>query len=257
MASTKRARSPENDNHDGRPPPKRPSLAIDAFNKRQLSQSSASSSRQGSEDWVQRAGGLSIDSPIYTPGEHHNNFLLQADEGSLGGAEAEGDVDMIMDSEDLSRMGDMQERARQAVPFHTLSLDPQFTGESYPQQAQQNQGELHVQSSHSHAMRLSERLQSTLTPAINVVPATPVRETHPSHHFLDHGLANIHASGSLPRSMSGLGRTTHYATVSMVQSSSSSFSQFAASSKRRVAFGPRANCEKCRLGVPGHFIHYE
>lgn len=162
-----------------------------------------------------------------------------------------------MDSEDLSSMEDMQERARQVVPFHTLSLDPQFAGESYPQQPQQNQGELHVQNRHPYSTRLSERLQSTLTPAINVVPATPVRENHPSHQFLDHGPANIHASGSLPRSMSGsAGSTMHY-TPSMVQSPSSSFSLFASPSKRRVAFGPRANCEKCRLGVPGHFIHYE
>lgn len=162
-----------------------------------------------------------------------------------------------MDSEDLGRMEDVQERVRQVVPFHMLSLDPQFSGETYPQQSQQSQGALHLQHRHPYATRLSERLQATPAPAINVVPATPVRENHPSHQFLDHGAASVPATSSLPRSMSVSESATRYPPISMVQSPSSSFSQLASSSKRRVAFGPRANCEKCRLGVPGHFIHYE
>ena len=26
---------------------------------------------------------------------------------------------------------------------------------------------------------------------------------------------------------------------------------------RRMVFGPRANCEKCRMGVKAHFVHYD
>jgi hypothetical protein len=37
-----------------------------------------------------------------------------------------------------------------------------------------------------------------------------------------------------------------------------SFSQIQSPpAKRRVFFGPRTGCEKCRLGVKGHFIHSE
>ena len=37
-----------------------------------------------------------------------------------------------------------------------------------------------------------------------------------------------------------------------------SFSQIPSlPTKRRVFFGPRTGCEKCRLGVKGHFIHSE
>jgi len=64
---------------------KRPSLAISGITRRpdyrHLSLGSASSSLGTSEDWVQQAGGLSIDSPFHS--DHENPFI--------GG----GDVDMV------------------------------------------------------------------------------------------------------------------------------------------------------------------
>ena len=52
---------------------------------------------------------------------------------------------------------------------------------------------------------------------------------------------------------------TDSSSNAMVSSSPvTSFSQVSSpTAKRRVFFGPRTGCEKCRLGVKGHFIHSE
>ncbi|GAW02332.1 hypothetical protein LENED_003982 [Lentinula edodes] len=68
--STKRARSPDETNSPSRPS-KRLTLATEIeYNPSQpiylRSSSSAGSSRQPSEDWVQQAGSLTIDSPLCT-----------------------------------------------------------------------------------------------------------------------------------------------------------------------------------------------
>lgn len=71
---------------------KRPSLAVGGISRcpdyRHLSLASASSSRGTSEDWVQQAGGLSIDSPIFPP-------LDRDDRSALQDKTPEGDVDMV------------------------------------------------------------------------------------------------------------------------------------------------------------------
>lgn len=47
-------------------------------------------------------------------------------------------------------------------------------------------------------------------------------------------------------------------TTMVLSSPTTSFSQIPSSPiKRRVFFGPRTGCEKCKLGVKGHFIHSE
>lgn len=111
MSSGKRARSPEESGSD-RPSvriliqcirilaaylfvpnvQKKPTLAITEIagrvNDRHLSVSSASSSRQPSEDWVQQTGGLTINSPLYAASEHDHSFVSHS-----GGNT--GDVDMV------------------------------------------------------------------------------------------------------------------------------------------------------------------
>jgi len=71
MASGKRAHSP--DGSPGDRPAKRLSLAIGdvSIGYRHFSTSSVNGSRYPSEDWVQQAGGLSINSPIFSLTAHH------------------------------------------------------------------------------------------------------------------------------------------------------------------------------------------
>lgn len=227
MNPGKRARSPEGSSPADRPS-KRPSLAVGGITRRpdyrHLSLGSASSSLGTPEDWVQQAGGLSIDSPI--PSDLENPFV--------GGE----DVDM-MDSEDSSV---------NELPGRTQTSHFSNTGPS--QQAQQ-QPVLVPQTSHpsEHGTRLTDGLFANV--GSNAVPAAP-----------------IHAP-QLPEDPAGFGRTPGQRVSVpppsilppsspdlMAISPTTSFTQ-TGSSRRRVVFGPRANCDKCRLGAPGHFIHYE
>ncbi|KAF8959083.1 hypothetical protein BDZ97DRAFT_1839798, partial [Flammula alnicola] len=259
MNPGKRARSPEGDEGPGDRPLKRPSLAIGEFNRRHLSHSSANSSRQGSEDWVQRAGGLTIDSPIYQPSDPHKPFLPQEEQAALGsnseGGE-EGDVDMAMDSEENGGMQDSPEEGRPQLAHLHTSLFNSHSDPGLQQQEQQQQypPPQHAPHRHPYATRYSEKMQATaMPPLINVLPATPVNTMHPSHQ-------QYHGGGG----GGGLGYPTpqrpstppSFSPVPMVISPANSYAQLASHSKRRVVFGPRANCEKCRLGVPGHFTHY-
>ncbi|KAF8188393.1 hypothetical protein BJ912DRAFT_968753, partial [Pholiota molesta] len=236
MNSSKRPRSPEAaDGYEDRPT-KRPSLAVGEFNRRQLSHSSAASSRQGSEDWVQRAGGLTIDSPIYTPGDPHYPFLHQ-DDGSVGErpdeGQGEGDVDMAMESEETeTRMEESQERETVAP------LSQQMTSLGSHSSTTQYQGEPHAVHRHPYPTRYSERKQSSMTPLINVVPAPPVHmlNSHQQYHI---GASNDNSQLEYPKPDSA--SLAHHFSCPMAISPASSFSQVISPTKRRVVFGPRAN----------------
>lgn len=144
----------------------------------------------------------------------------------------------------------------QLVAINALSLDPHFVGESYQQQQpQQHQGEPHVQQRHAYPTRYSERLQSVMMPSINVLPATPTEDIPIQRQYLDHVSANT-ASPLMTGTMLNSGNTTHLAPP-IDHSPSISYSHDMTTPKRRIAFGPRAGCEKCRQGVPGHFTHIE
>ncbi|KIM49417.1 hypothetical protein M413DRAFT_438597 [Hebeloma cylindrosporum] len=199
MNPGKRARSPEGSSPADRPS-KRPSLAVGGITRRpdyrHLSLGSASSSLGTPEDWVQQAGGLSIDSPI--PSDLDNPFV--------GG----GDVDM-MDSEDSS----VNELPGRTQTSHFSNTGPSQQGQQQPVLVPQT----------SHPCQHEDPAGFGRTPGRRV--SVPPPSTPPP---------------SSPDLMA------ISPTTSLTQTGSS---------RRRVVFGPRANCDKCRLGAPGHFIHYE
>jgi len=97
-----------------------------------------------------------------------------------------------------------------------------------------------------HERRYSERTQ----PAINVAPPTPISFTAPPNKHQSEEQQHPSTRPSTPPNSSP--------TAMIISSPLSSFSQIPSSlTKRRVFFGPRTGCEKCRLGVKGHFIHSE
>ena len=100
--------------------------------------------------------------------------------------------------------------------------------------------------------RLADRLFASVDPPpMNVVPATPINvpqapEEHASFGRNSNQRVSVPQPSTPPPSSPAL----------MATLPTTSFSQIG-SSRRRVVFGPRANCDKCRLGAPGHFAHYE
>jgi len=246
MNPGKRPRSPEGSSLADRPS-KRPSLAIGGISRcpdyRPPNLNLASSSSWGtSEDWVQQAGGLSIDSPIFRPPDRDNRFAQQAETHG-------GDVDM-MDSEESSvneRLG----RA-QSAPLHFFL----FSNPGPPEQMQQQPPTLVPQTPHRHqpGTRLAERSFANVNiPLVNVVPATSINQPEaPEVHASSVGRNSSEQVYSEPQSST----PPPTSLIPMAISPTTSFTQIG-SSRRRVMFGPRANCDKCRLGAPGHFAHYE
>ena len=74
-------------------------------------------------------------------------------------------------------------------------------------------------------------------PSINVVPPTPIHQ----QSFLDY---------SQPDSPSAM-------NPSMGSSMDISSKSTTPRKQPRFTMGPRADCEKCRLGVKGHFVHLD
>lgn len=71
-------------------------------------------------------------------------------------------------------------------------------------------------------------------PSINVVPPTPMELQH-------------HASSALALN----------SDVGSQETIMPSSPKVPAPRKQRFTMGPRAGCEKCRLGIKGHFVHLE
>lgn len=149
----------------------------------------------------------------------------------------------------------MQELERPHLcPLHTapysLSKPEQHIQHQLPSQHGTNSS-----SRHQYGTRYAERMHGpTIPPLINIVPATPVTVQHPSQHRVD-------GSGSSSGFMFSLSQPSTPSPsdiAPMAISPVASFAQLASpmSPKRRVVFGPRSNCEKCRAGER-HFIHYE
>ncbi|KAJ3726055.1 hypothetical protein C8R42DRAFT_659828, partial [Lentinula raphanica] len=200
-ASTKRARSPDETNSPSRPS-KRLTLATE--NEYHPSRpihlhtpSSAGSSRQPSEDWVQQAGSLTIDSPLCPAAAGTSPFVDHA---------------MSTDQETQN-------------PFGTAPLPTTYSRPQLPP----------LQTSFSRPSDV--RTTFHLAPSINVLPPTPDMNTPIGFPSATRSFTPIHDS---PMSISN---------------SPSSASVVSPSRKHRFAMGPRSDCEKCRLGVKGHYIH--
>jgi len=207
MTSGKRAHSP--DGSPGDRPAKRFSLAIGdvSIGYRHFSTSSVN------EDWVQQAGGLTINSPpIFSLTPHHSpvQFL---------------DVEMSMDPDESG-----------IQPVQTCSYPP-------PALVSQHQ---HTDIESQLPNTLDGRYFEKIQPVSDVASPKPIIFTVPP---------NKQEQQSLTRPST----PTDSSSNAMVLSSPvTSFSQIPSPpAKRRVFFGPRTGCEKCRLGVKGHFIHSE
>ncbi|KAJ7063165.1 hypothetical protein C8F01DRAFT_1131787 [Mycena amicta] len=184
--SAKRARSPDSPSQR---PAKRPSLAIGQGPPENTyfydTRSSASSSRQSSEDWVKQAGGLSIESPLFpTP---TSATVPQVEQQPP-------DDGMAVDTEEQYMVN-----RPFLTPLHTPQSHRAYHHESLP-----------------------------VVPSINLQPATPQM-----------------ISSRTP---------IHYSPTAMHVSPTSAFGS---PTKRRFMMGPRASCEKCRLGVKGHWAHWD
>jgi len=154
-----------------------------------------------------------------------------------------------MDSEESSVNEDFG-RAQSALPTFFFS-NPELS-----EQMQQRPPALVCQTPHRHqpGTCLADRSFANVnTPLINVVPATSINQPEaPEGHTSSVGRNSSEQDYSAPQSST----PPPSSAIPMAISPTTSFVQIT-SSRRRVMFGPRANCDKCRLGVPGHFAHYE
>ncbi|KAJ7343623.1 hypothetical protein DFH08DRAFT_873235 [Mycena albidolilacea] len=224
--SAKRARSPDSPSER---PAKRLSLAIggtgDVFHYFGAgARSSASTSRHSSEDWVQQAGVLSIDSPLFRS-------------TSAAPEDASPDEGMLVDEDATTS------RRPYLPPLRTQSdtlMQPGFAPAPPPLHAQAQQPLNHPSGSGYNATTPIHTGSGALfLPAINILPATPdlLSRTRPS--------TPVHADRDNSSAMS-ISPTNSYAVLGSP-----------ASKKQRFMMGPRANCEKCRLGVKGHWVHLD
>jgi len=203
MTSGKRAHSP--DGNLGDRPSKRLSLATGdvSIGYRHFSTSSRS------EDWVQQAGGLTINSPIFSLTAHCRTPVQALD------------VEM--------------------------SIDPGPSG------VQPLQTPLHPTPTpqHQHTLIESDTHSETIQPLFDEVSPTPVMFTvtaPPDKHQSEEQHPSTRPSTPPDSSSNPMILSSPVASLSQIPSSST---------KRRVFFGPRTGCEKCRLAVKGHFVHVE
>ncbi|KAJ7694224.1 hypothetical protein B0H17DRAFT_1058276 [Mycena rosella] len=225
--SAKRARSPDSPSER---PAKRLSLAIGgplAYSEHAfhyLGRSSASTSRHSSEDWVQQAGGLSIDSPLF-PSVNPTVELTPVDEG------------MLVD-EDVSGIS----RRPYLPPLRTQSdalMQPSIPSTSHMHMEGQPLDP--PSGTNYNTSQTTPPTGSLFLPAINILPATPdmLSRTRPSTPVHDNSRDRDNSSAM------SISPTTSYAVLG------------SPAGKRRFMMGPRANCEKCRMGVKGHWVHLD
>lgn len=131
------------------------------------------------------------------------------------------------------------------------SMDPDESGvqplqtSSYPLPAlvsQHQHTDIESQLPNTHYdRRYSEKMQPVFEP-------TPIIFNPPNKHKSEEQHPSTRPSTPTDSSSNAMVLSSPVASFSQVPSSPA---------KRRVFFGPRTGCEKCRLGVKGHFIHPE
>ncbi|KAJ4488038.1 hypothetical protein J3R30DRAFT_3695694 [Lentinula aciculospora] len=218
--SMKRARSPDEPNSSSRPS-KRLTLATDdEYHPQPIylkNSSSAGSSRQASEDWVQQAGSLTIDSPLCTRAPPFDDYAMSTDQTTKT----------------------IKQNPSNTAPVPAMygrpQLPPLQTSFSRPSDDHQN----HAAAAHPlpQAATVNNPHHQHLAPSINVLPPTP--------------------DATFPLSFSSTTRpsTPKNDSPMSMSNSPSSATILSPSRKHRFAMGPRADCEKCRQGVKGHYIH--
>ncbi|KAJ8078694.1 hypothetical protein PM082_012977 [Marasmius tenuissimus] len=173
----------------------------------------SNSHRSTSEDWVQQASGLTIDTPV--------------------------DVDGVTTS---SRYEFGIENSNASKPhLHPLIIRPsfesntnEFTNHTAPMDdIEQHAPEPMEQTAPARPPHISLRSFPQIPPSISVQPPTPDTTVyHPGFTRSPSPLSDAHMSVSN--------------------------SPFISSPlRRKFTMGPRADCEKCRLGVKGHSVHLD
>ncbi|KAE9400752.1 hypothetical protein BT96DRAFT_634670 [Gymnopus androsaceus JB14] len=202
----KRARSPDETNSPSRPA-KRLTLSTASPPVFLRDSSSAGSSRQTSEDWVQQAGTLTIDSPLLTSAQTppFEDCIMVTDQSP---APASQPVELY----GRPQLAPLQTSFSRTVETHPIPK-PHIPLAATP--------------SYQH-----------LAPAINVLPPTP--------------------DVLFPLGFSNATRPSTPSDSPMsISSSPSSANITSPSRKQRFTMGPRADCEKCRLGIKGHWVHLD
>jgi hypothetical protein len=224
--SAKRARSPETTNPTDRPH-KRLSLAVnDIFPAVVHSQTefrsgwsgSGKSSRHHSEDWVHQAGGLTIDSP-------------QAGDGSSFSSrprDVEEDENMTVDGDEIEIENN---RRLPGSPPHISQTNTSF-----------------LQLTTSNSAQYSSQQSS-----IDQHSSCPV----PSHLALQ--LPSIDSNSPVgSESTQPITQPSPPTAMSISPTSPWNANTISTSSrKQRFTMGPRADCDKCLLGVKGHWMHLD
>lgn len=227
--------------------------------------SSGSTSRYSSEDWVQQADSLTIDSPLIA----HSNLAFGVTQNAAMTGGVISDEPMVrtyialtligsdfgtrvqtMDSEEtvgiyrpstLVSRNSQQSPPRPHVPQiqitttnSTAQLIPPVQYQPHLQYESTSNSFLAAPSQHTHTLQP----QHGQPPTICVLPATPGQSPLTPHDQASHQ-----------------GRT--YVNSPTSPMSISSPSSAATSRKQRFTMGPRSDCEKCRLGVKGHWMHVD
>jgi len=252
--SAKRRRSPDTSPSPLERHSKRISLAVESefIPSATISQNmlrgstSASTSRFSSEDWVKQADSLTIDGPLLpsvpsgvAQEVHHVNRQ-----------EAMDDV-MTMDSDENMSMYRPQLHVPRSA-HRPLAPHIQITTSSATQQSPQEQYNPYSQLQFSllsapqqHAYSLPPQTELPIPqgqgPMIRVLPATPSDSPITTHQD-----QTTSSQTPLP--------TSQPSPMAMSPTNSPSP---VANRKQRFTMGPRSDCEKCRLGVKGHWMHFD
>jgi len=257
----KRERSPEGTDAGADRPSKR------AAGEHILATStSGNTSRQHSEDWVRQAGGLRID------GSAVGNYMFTGVSQGIGVAGpgpstlAQVDDDFAMAVEDTVGVSPFQEERHESPSFaQQQPSNPQL----FLPQRSLSLPNPSAASRHPYGHHWVERVRNADGgPLINVLPATPavsqqslaipeaptgpgVEHHHHPQSAQNHLLQAPRAPSGTPPLSDPTGMSS--STPPLVHDLSSSTGK-----NKRVAFGPRLDCEKCRQGEI-HFahVHYE
>lgn len=238
--SSKRRRSPDTSPCSLERHSKRISLAVDSelipsptLPPHALSGSnSASTSRFSSEDWVQQADGLTIDSPL--------SPSVASEAAHTNRQERMDDV-MTMDSEDMSTYGPQYSAPRSHRPHIQITTTSSHHApqQQYPSNNLQSSF-LSAPSQLVYSLPPQTALQDQ-APIICVLPATPSDSP-----------TMLQDQNSRPQAPSPTARSSPISPMTVSPTNSPITSR-----KQRFTMGPRSDCEKCRMGVKGHWMHFD
>ncbi|KIJ68932.1 hypothetical protein HYDPIDRAFT_105463 [Hydnomerulius pinastri MD-312] len=240
--TTKRSRSPGSPSQERQA--KRLSLAIGEGHFARRSPSVVSDAMASDchlpkqDDWVRQARELTIESPLTV------GYPPVVDGGAT---QSRSDEHMAIDHEDtlrphsqLSMSRFLQSRSHlpsihittTSNSLHALSPQPSAAPFSVLTASPSSMTEVPSPSSSIPAMDTNAH-----APAIFLFPATPSDTPSPQHNFgsdIDHANSQARIEG-----------------VSKTEAPTSS------GKKHRVTMGPRADCIKCKMGVKGHWMHFD